>query len=213
MSVSIPRRGLAALAAAGALLLVASITAPRADAATFYACVKKNGNAHIFTKKPKCKKGETKLSWSNQGGPGKNGLNGLNGVNGKNGTNGINGTNGTNAPVPPSLVWHNLALETGWTAYPGPYASTPRLRKGLMGFRSPEWDAQRERGTKPHHKLPEGFRPTTEHAWVTPSETNSAFDPHLTALDIQQDGNVFIYNDKEANDDFVSLEGVAFFAG
>ena len=44
MSVPIPRRGMAALAAAGALLL-AGLTASEANAKTFYVCTKKNGSA------------------------------------------------------------------------------------------------------------------------------------------------------------------------
>lgn len=94
MSPSITRRGIALLAAATFSLFAALATASQAGAATYYACVKKNGSAHIFTTKPKCKHGESKLSWNNVGPAGRNGSNGLNGANGKNGANGANGTNG-----------------------------------------------------------------------------------------------------------------------
>lgn len=76
------------IAAAASLLVAAFAVAPSADASTLYACVKKNGSAHVYTKKPKCKKGEKRLSWNTEGPAGKNGANGTNGTAG---TNGING--------------------------------------------------------------------------------------------------------------------------
>jgi hypothetical protein len=94
MSTSITRRGVAVLAAATFALFAALATASQAGAATYYACVKKNGSAHIYTKKPKCKRGESKISWNSVGPAGRNGSNGLNGASGKSGTNGTNGTNG-----------------------------------------------------------------------------------------------------------------------
>jgi hypothetical protein len=94
MSTLITRRAAVALAAAGALLTGALAVAPQAGATTYYACVKASGNARIYTKKPKCKKHETKLSWNSSGPAGANGANGKNGTNGTNGTNGANGANG-----------------------------------------------------------------------------------------------------------------------
>lgn len=91
------RRGTAVLVAVGALLTVALAAVPQADAATLYACVKKNGTAHIYAKKPRCKKQETKLSWSTVGPAGKNGLNGANGGNGGNGKEGATGPQGPGA--------------------------------------------------------------------------------------------------------------------
>jgi hypothetical protein len=81
--------------AAGALLFGALAVAPEAGAATLYACVKKNGTPRVLTtKKPKCKKGETKLSWNIEGTAGKNGINGINGTNGANGKDGKEGKEG-----------------------------------------------------------------------------------------------------------------------
>jgi hypothetical protein len=105
MSTLITRRGAAVLVAAGALLFGTLAVAPDASAATLYACVKKNGTPRVLTtKKPKCKKGESKLSWNLAGIGGKNGINGINGLNGLNGTNGTNGTNGkdltSHTPLP-----------------------------------------------------------------------------------------------------------------
>jgi hypothetical protein len=96
MSTSLTRRGALLVAAAAVSLFAALATASQAGATTYYACVKKSGGAHVFTKKPKCKSGESKLSWNSRGPAGKNGVNGLNGAAGKNGTNGGNGTNGQN---------------------------------------------------------------------------------------------------------------------
>jgi hypothetical protein len=99
MSRSIDRRGVAMLVAAGALLLALLAAAPQAEAATIYACVKKsNGTARIVTKTTKCKKGETKVSWSTVGPAGKNGANGANGATGKAGSPGAEGKEGPQGP-------------------------------------------------------------------------------------------------------------------
>jgi hypothetical protein len=101
MSTSITRRG--TLAAAAIISLLAALgTASQASAATYYACVKKSGAAHIYTKKPKCKRGERKLSWNNRGPAGRNGANGKNGANGTNGINGAAGAPGGFFGVLPS---------------------------------------------------------------------------------------------------------------
>jgi hypothetical protein len=114
MSTSITRRGIAVLVAAMFSLFAALAMASQAGAATYYACVKKNGSAHIFTKKPKCKRGESKLSWNSPGPAGRNGLNGASGKNGTNGTNGINGANGKEGvPGPFGEVLPGGKTETG----------------------------------------------------------------------------------------------------
>ena len=73
--------------------------AAQASAGTLFACVNKNGSAHLFSKKPKCKKHESKLSWNTQGIAGGSGKEGAAGKNGGNGTNGTNGTNGLDGAV------------------------------------------------------------------------------------------------------------------
>jgi hypothetical protein len=101
MSTVTTRRGLSAFVVIAALLFAALAATSQASASTLYACVKKNGSARVFSKKPKCKKGETKLSWNNEGAAGKNGLNGNNGLNGLNGTNGTSGKDlTTHTPLP-----------------------------------------------------------------------------------------------------------------
>lgn len=89
------RSALTAVLTASALLLSGLAAAPRAGAATLYACVKKKGGAARFVNaRTNCRRGETKLSWNTQGVPGRNGSNGKNGAAGKNGTNGKNGSDG-----------------------------------------------------------------------------------------------------------------------
>jgi hypothetical protein len=96
------RRVAAALPIGVAFLFAMLTAASSADAATYYACVKKNGTGRIYSSKPKCKKGEKKISWNSEGIPGsagKAGAPGKEGVAGKNGSNGSNGSNGLNGAV------------------------------------------------------------------------------------------------------------------
>ncbi len=94
MSTTSLRRVLMALVAGGALMVASFAAASPANASTLYACVKKNGSARLFGKKPKCKKGEKLLSWNNVGPAGKNGANGPNGTAGKEGAGGKEGVAG-----------------------------------------------------------------------------------------------------------------------
>jgi hypothetical protein len=100
MSMLVTRRGTAVLGTAGALLLTVLAIAPEAGAATIYACVKnKTGTARVFTKKPKCKKGETRLSWNTTGPAGRDGTNGIGGAVGKEGSAGQEGAAGKGGPA------------------------------------------------------------------------------------------------------------------
>jgi hypothetical protein len=114
----------------------------------------------------------------------------------------------------PALAWQNLTLENGWIPYPGPYASTPRLSKDLSGFvhLSGTLDGAGQTSNM-FATLPAGFRPTTPHAWVIVASTNGSYNPHLVNLDIESNGAIKVYNGEGANDNFVSLEGVSFYAG
>jgi hypothetical protein len=79
-----------------ALVFAVLVAAPSADATTIYACVnKRTSAARIFTRKPKCRRNETRFVFSTQGPAGKNGANGKNGATGKTGPSGKSGTNGT----------------------------------------------------------------------------------------------------------------------
>jgi hypothetical protein len=97
MSTSITSRGVALIAAAAVSLLAAFAMASQADAATLYACVKKEGGSmRLVSQHAKCTKSERKVGWSTTGPAGKNGANGAAGAGGKNGSNGSNGSNGNN---------------------------------------------------------------------------------------------------------------------
>lgn len=96
MSTVINRRNAALLAAIGASTFALLASAPPAHASTLYACVKKNGAARLFVRKPRCRRSERRLSWNVEGPQGPRGRNGATGKNGRNGTNGINGMNGAN---------------------------------------------------------------------------------------------------------------------
>lgn len=103
-------RGLAAVAATGALTLTgALLVAPAAGAATtsaapsvtsaastIYACQKKKGGTiRIVKSKTKCKSNEKKISWNVTGPQGAAGANGANGSNGAAGANGAPGPGAT----------------------------------------------------------------------------------------------------------------------
>src|SRR2546430_13345858 len=92
----------AVFAVAGVLLLAALATASRAEASTLYACVKKSGAARILSTKPRCKPGETKLSWNTTGSRGQNGANGKEGAAGKEGKEGGSGGKGVTGATRPA---------------------------------------------------------------------------------------------------------------
>lgn len=121
MSLAHNRRMLVALAACAALMTAVLAAAPQAEAApTLFACVKKTGAVKVFSKKPKCKKGETLLSWNSKGAAGKNGVNGINGAGGKEGAAGKNGTNGTDgaAGQPQKAVTFSATLAASFESPP-----------------------------------------------------------------------------------------------
>jgi len=134
------RRAVAALVATGALLLTSFAVASAAEASTLYACVKKGGTAHVFRKKPKCKKGESRLSWNSEGPAGKSGANGASGTNGTNGVNGANGANGTVAAYYASgearsrLTSNGEEVTVGSKSVPaGDYLVTAKVLVGAEG--------------------------------------------------------------------------------
>ncbi|MFX8289589.1 hypothetical protein ABTL40_19740, partial [Acinetobacter baumannii] len=58
------RRRVATVAVAAVTASLLACLAPASWASpTLYACVKKNGAARLFASKPKCRKGEKRLSW------------------------------------------------------------------------------------------------------------------------------------------------------
>lgn len=114
MSTRSLRRVLMALVAGGALMVASFAAASPASASTLYACVTKKGTARVYTKAPKCKKGEKKISWNTSGAAGKNGSNGSNGVNGSSGSNGKEGAPGQ----PQKVVRFTAAQESAFSPTP-----------------------------------------------------------------------------------------------
>lgn len=128
MAILIRRRTLAPVGVLTTLLLlIALLGATHANAAVIHACVKKkNGAVRIVSAKAKCKKNETKVSWNQEGLPGKNGSNGSNGTNGANGTNGTNGRDLTShTPLPSGQS------ESGFYAAAGGDSTTGYAAQGI----------------------------------------------------------------------------------
>src|SRR6185312_11580262 len=117
--------GLAVMATSVCFFTAASAS----EASTLYACVKKNGSAHIFKKKPKCHHGESKLSWSTTGPAGTKGAPGAPGAPGAKGGNGANGSNGadltSHTPLPSGQS------ESGWFAVGGGSTTSGELGEGI----------------------------------------------------------------------------------
>ena len=117
----------------------------------------------------------------------------------------------------PHLKWHTLTLTNGWAAYGGSgntYYQLPAYTKDaqgvvhLRGALSGSGQTSNQFAT-----LPTGFRPSVKRQWVPVASSNAASDPQLVVLDVGSDGTLLIYNGPGANDAFVSLDGVTFFAG
>jgi len=205
MSTPIARRGVLALAMGAALIVGFFALAAQAEASTLYACVKKNGSAHIYAKKPKCKKGESKLTWNNQGPAGKNGANGVNGTNGTNGKEGPQGL-----PGPAKLLsFSPLTLENGWTSYPG---ETSPVSYAVDGFGVVHLRGGIEAGTSdPIAILPAEARPKYEIYAI--SWGFNALTPTFVRIDVSGAVNVFDDEGKLTKiKSFASLEGVTFFS-
>jgi hypothetical protein len=101
MSSTIKRRLTIVPVACAVLLLGVLATAPPSHAATLYACVKRNGDAHIYTHKPRCRRGQRRISWGSSGPAGKSGEPGSKGDPGSRGEAGAGGETGP----PPTTLW------------------------------------------------------------------------------------------------------------
>ena len=100
MSTTITRRKAGPAGAVIVGIAVAAIIAvTQAQARNVYACVKGDGSAHIFAKKPKCGSGESKISWSSKGQRGSEGLPGPIGLVGPTGAAGAGGSKGATGPT------------------------------------------------------------------------------------------------------------------
>lgn len=107
---------------AGVLAIAAPIyAAPQAEASTIYVCANRaSGAVRIVARGAKCRRGESKLSWSTaglagaNGASGKEGAQGREGAQGKEGATGKNGLNGAVAGYFASSlgpVWFTEAVE------------------------------------------------------------------------------------------------------
>jgi hypothetical protein len=94
MSTITPRRAAAAAAVLAALSTTGILAFGQAQAHTVYACVQGSGNAHLFSRRTKCKSGESKLSWGSRGEQGLEGLPGPLGLVGPAGAAGATGAKG-----------------------------------------------------------------------------------------------------------------------
>jgi hypothetical protein len=206
MSDLVHRRRAIVLAALVALLTAVLVQAAPASAATLYACVKKNGSAHIFKTKPKCRKGETKLSWNTAGRNGSNGLPGAQGLTGAPGANGAQGAKGAEGPSGASLkplVPLSLTLENAWSD----------ANFGTLGYAKDASGIVHLFGALVHTgaanstmlTLPAGFRPTGDIDVPV-----VVFGPAAGALRVNSDGTVSVLSGSTT---FVSLESVTFLAG
>jgi len=94
MSIAFRRCGFSALVVSVSFSAAALLAASPASASTLYACVKKSGAARLYTKRPKCRKHEKRLSWNTTGPAGGDGALGAQGPAGRNGETGKEGTAG-----------------------------------------------------------------------------------------------------------------------
>jgi len=145
------------------------------------------------------------------GATGPQGPTGKEGAAGKEGSLGKEGQPGKAATIP-ALTWQNLTLENGWKAYGG-YGATPAFTKDVEGFVHLTGSLSGSAKTSEVIAvLPPGFRPP-EGAWVPVGSSNGSYNPFPVNIYISSSGTMEVANGTGANDSFVSLEGVTFYAG
>jgi hypothetical protein len=151
-----------------------------------------------------------------KGATGKAGSTGKEGPAGKEGPTGKEGSQGKEgkAPAIPALTFTALTLENGWTQYSAGYGP-PSYTKDAEGYVHLSGALN---GTKMTSEtvavLPAGFRPTgAEAVWLRTAATNGSFDPTLVDLYINSAGKINAYPAAGATEEFVSLEGLTFYAG
>jgi hypothetical protein len=148
-----------------------------------------------------------------KGNVGARGPAGIPGAPGTPGAPGATGKEGAAATIP-ALTWHALTLEGGWVQY-DTYYGAPSYTKDVNGFvhLSGAIDGA-GKSSAVLATLPSGFRPKSEGIWVRAAATNNSADPHLVDIEIRANGEMEAEDSGTgANDEFVSLEGVTFYAG
>ena len=133
MSISTSRRATAVLIAVGALLL--AVLAAQADAQTIIVCQKMGGTIRVADSKMKCKKGETKLSWTAaDGAMGVTGAIGPAGPVGPAGPAGAPGKEGPAGPTGPGQAGlQGVTGEVGPTGPVGPTGAKGATGAGATG--------------------------------------------------------------------------------
>jgi hypothetical protein len=147
-----------------------------------------------------------------KGNTGKTGAAGKAGPAGKEGPQGKEGAPGAAASIP-ALSWTTLTLENGWIQYDAFYGA-PKATKDVDGFVHLSGAINGSSKTAGHFAtLPAGLRPATEGVWLRAASTNGSSDPHLVDVFITAAGEMEAYEGTGSTDDFVSLEGLTFYAG
>jgi hypothetical protein len=109
--------------------------------------------------------------------------------------------------------WAPLILEDEWGPS-GNGSGPPEFTKDAEGFVHLKGGIDGMTRTSVRFaKLPPGFRPATEDVWIRAEAENGQGDPHLVDIQIKEGGEMAVLNGTGASDDFVSLEGLTFFAG
>jgi hypothetical protein len=147
------------------------------------------------------------------GATGLQGAAGKEGSPGKEGAKGETGKEGKEATIP-ALTWTPLPLEHGWTEYEGGEYGVPRYAKDADGFVhfTGAISGSAKTGSA-FATLPTGFRPGSEFIWLRAPATDGSAHPELVDIQIEATGLMEAENGAGANDAFVSLEGVTFYAG
>lgn len=120
----------------------------------------------------------------------------------------------------PTLVWHPVTLMSPWSTYQptSPVEGGAAMyTKDAEGFVHLKGAVDSTKTADPRiGTLPVGFRPAAG-AWVPLGTSRGALNPYAAAMLIEKSGVMWVVNDDGsgvgANNAFVSLEGVEFYAG
>lgn len=113
----------------------------------------------------------------------------------------------------PALTWTNLTLDSGWTVDAGSFA-TPSFTKDHEGFVHLRGAVDGLGASSGIATLPAGFAPSHD-AVINALSINNAGNQVLMGLHISPTGQIstFIVGATGADQKFVSLDGISFFAG
>jgi hypothetical protein len=137
---------------------------------------------------------------------------GASGKPGPAGLEGKEGKEGRPATIPP-VTWVPVELEDRWEPS-GRGSQTLEVTKDAQGFVHLRGAIEGASSTSVRvATLPPGFRPANEDVWLRAQADNGQSDPHLVDLEVKDGGEIDVINGTGANDGFVSLEGLTFFAG